>query len=1090
MERYTKSNVLNEESVQARLLGEPTFCYQETWLTLSFGKTSALLYYLAYQSAWVSRDDVLYLIWPDIEEKKARNNLRYMLSANRKLPHLRTLESENNRLRWLVQSDVHDFRAAVSEKHWSEVVRLYQGVLLQGVVADRIPEFASWLALERASLHKTYCDAVFKCTAELEAQGRYLQGAELLKTLHETDPFNEEVFRRYLELLALSGQRREAEKAYHLFEQSLKAEFGGEPENATLQLVTHLRQGKIFSNEHIQIRPYDAANPSLKKQSNLPINTTTFIGRTRELKEVIESLNHASCRLLTIVAAGGMGKTRLALEAGKELAKQFVDGVYFIPFDTVPSSDLVVPALADALNFSFFGRQAPKDQLLSYLETKNMLLIMDNLEHIPGSTTLIATLFKQAPELSFLCTSREPLNLQAEWLYDLSGMQLPLATGDFDNAQDSDAVKLFLQAGRKTKADFMIDASNLKSIVQICHLVEGMPLALELAASWLRVLSAPEISAELEKDLSSLKSKWQDAPKRHQSMQAVFDSSWQRLSKSEKLALQKVAIFQGSFSKKAAREVADTGLPLILLLTNKSLLRKTALGRFSQHPLMWQQTRTEAERSCDSFEKIAEKHASYFAAFLQEREAGHESLEASRVRGEIALELANVRAAWYWAIEHGREDLIDVALWSLFEFYKGEGRFQEGKDLFSYAEKTIARDSLVRARLLHKLGIFHNLHGTFAEGERLLELSLSISKQHKSKEDIAHALFVLNNNYNASGKKSYTYRKTKCREYLALFKEVGNHFFVARSLWHLTSFTKDPEENEALHQEAIRLFRQTESYFGLSAVLMTYAKDVLERHGAYEQANTLINEAFSIEKRRGIPFRLVWLYSSRGFILMAQGKYQEAETHLKEAVHIQKQFDIRYFGATALQTLGRLSRLQHDYENAQLYLQAALEQGKKPEDTLSIAITTTELGQLAFAEQDYSRAVELCTQALEHLSDKTHDESWHYVLCLKTLADAALALNDDKQTSKHLDKALKVAKIWRLKPLQLMLLSSYADLHLYRENKQGATRLLDFVVNHPASMFETKTLAQEKLELNDFNKVIDGELLELEDITEDLLRKA
>ena len=269
---------------------------------------------------------------------------------------------------------------------------------------------------------------------------------------------------------------------------------------------------------------------------NLPVLPTPLIGRQREVGELRDLLSHSDCRLLTLVGPGGIGKTRLAIEAASQVQGGFAHGVYFVPLAPVDTARYIVPVLADAVGFAFSSASAadPKAQLFSYLKEKQALLLLDNLEQLlaePG-IELLADLLVAAPRVTLLATSRESLGLQGEWVFEVQGLPIPDADGAEQHTPDTSA-ELFLQRARRVRVGFTAGPDDFPAIVRICQLVDGMPLGIELAAAWVRTLSCNEIAREIERGLDFLSVSARDLPARHRSMRADFDPSWQLLSEEE-----------------------------------------------------------------------------------------------------------------------------------------------------------------------------------------------------------------------------------------------------------------------------------------------------------------------------------------------------------------------------------------------------------------------------------------------------------------------------------------------------------------------------------------------------------------------------
>lgn len=329
-----------------------------------------------------------------------------------------------------------------------------------------------------------------------------------------------------------------------------------------------------------------ASSGVLSLKTNLPAFPTSLIGREREVEQLRQLLCDPQCRLLTLVGPGGIGKTRLAIETASRVQDVFTDGVYFVPLASVNSTRFIVPVIADAIGFTFHYASYvdPKTQLFSYLKEKQVLLLTDNLEHLwstPGIEVL-SELLANAQHVNLLATSRESLVLQGEWVYEVHGLPVPENPHKEGFAQNT-SIELFLQRARRAHVEFNATAEGLPAILRICHLVDGTPLALKLAAAWVRTLTCAEIAKEIERSLDFLRVSGRDVPARHRSMRAVFDHSWSLLSAEEQSVLSQLSAFQGGFSLEAAEQIAGATVFTLSNLVTKSLIRRSGKERYDLH---------------------------------------------------------------------------------------------------------------------------------------------------------------------------------------------------------------------------------------------------------------------------------------------------------------------------------------------------------------------------------------------------------------------------------------------------------------------------------------------------------------------------
>ncbi len=359
--------------------------------------------------------------------------------------------------------------------------------------------------------------------------------------------------------------------------------------------------GQLFPVD-TAVSPTSTASGRTLFSTNLLSQPTPFLGRRRELEAILQRLDDSDCRLLTLVGPGGIGKTRLAIQAAQHKVQIFPDGVFFVSLDIVNSPELIVSHIANVVRLPLMEGISSKMQLLNYLRDKRLLLIMDNFEHLITEAPLVAEIMGYAPDVQVILTSRERLNLRGEWIFEVKGMQipakpvrssLPKATAAEQDFMNYSAVQLFVQSARRICSDFVVSGTDMRHIVHICQLVEGFPLAIELAATWIRVLSCADIAQEIERNYEFLATNWRDIPPRHRSLQAVFDYSWALLSPTERDALVRLSVLQGGFSREESMTAANVSLGVLGSLVDKSFLQvgkmvqgETAVTCYEMHELI------------------------------------------------------------------------------------------------------------------------------------------------------------------------------------------------------------------------------------------------------------------------------------------------------------------------------------------------------------------------------------------------------------------------------------------------------------------------------------------------------------------------
>ena len=412
---------------------------------------------------------------------------------------------------------------------------------------------------------------------------------------------------------------------------------------------------------------------------SLPLPRTSFVGRATELVAIDRKLDEIDCRLLTLVGPGGIGKTRLALEAAARRVERYPHGVYFVPLASVASPELLAPAIAEALQFAVDGAHSgfsAQDQLLDYLSERSTLLVLDNFEHLVEGAGFLTEIIERAANVELLATSRERLGLQSEWTFDVDGLALT-----DDEKGSASAIRLFVERATQVEPGFALDDAGYSQALRICRLVDGIPLGIELAASWVSVLSCAEIADEIEGNIDFLTTSMRDVPDRHRSMRAVIDQSWRLLTDEQRRAFSRLSVFHGSFDRSAATAVGGADLRLLSELAAKSLLRRPDFGRFEQHELLRQYAAERLRLSPADEADAHGRHARHYAAMLVERQPALMGPELAVARDELRGDLDNLRAAAEWALADARGPTALPMLEAFYIFLWMHSWFEGGETL-------------------------------------------------------------------------------------------------------------------------------------------------------------------------------------------------------------------------------------------------------------------------------------------------------------------------------------------------------------------------------------------------------------------------
>jgi predicted ATPase/predicted amidohydrolase len=745
---------------------------------------------------------------------------------------------------------------------------------------------------------------------------------------------------------------------------------------------------------------------------NLPTPTTPFVGREGELAEIEKLLENPACRLITLTGPGGIGKTRLALEAATRKLTAFAHGVFFVPLAPLGSAEHLVPTMADSLGFSFYQGGDPKVQLLDYLREKEMLIILDNFEHLMEGASLMAEILRGAPAVKLIVTSRERLNLQGEWLIEVGGLE------------QRSAVELFLQSARRVCPDFAPSDGDAAEITRICALVGWMPLAIELAASWLRVLPLGEIEEEIRQSMDFLTASFRDIPERHRSLRAVFDHSWRLLSEEEKGAFRRLSVFRGGFGRKAAAEVAGVSLPVLSSLVDKSLLTRGQGGRYGLHELLRGYGREKLREDAKEEHEVRQRHCFYYAAFAKHHAERLVGGDQEVALNELKDELENLRAAWEFALENieekGLEDLID----GLYRFYEIRGRFQEGKEAFGGAIRALkerGKRNLLLAKVLARAGRFQHCLGSSKEAKALLEEGLALARELGDKKETA---FIL-----------------------TLVSEV-------------TSFLGNYHEAEGLLREALALTREIGDRFGAAWTLNALGT-VAWNLGKYEEAKALYQESLAIERELGNQRGMAITLNNLGIIHGLLGDLEEAQVLFTESLAISEKLGDLPSMSRCLNNLGVVATKLEDFEQARRFHERGLAIERETGNRSGIAGSLSNLGNLAYRMGEYEEAKRLY---LESLAERRETgDSVGVVISLMNLCEVCFAVGEDGEGYGYLREALgKALKIHAI-PMVLGCLAKMAGYFMRQGEKDRAAELLGLVLHHPALEIDAKEDAEDIL---------------------------
>jgi predicted ATPase/Tfp pilus assembly protein PilF len=694
----------------------------------------------------------------------------------------------------------------------------------------------------------------------------------------------------------------------------------------------------IYQLDHpeLPIRKFTGLRTLSNRPHNLPAQPTEFIGREHEIEEISACLRDPNRRLINIVGPGGIGKTRLALQTGALNFEKFQNGVFFIPLEnlTYGSIQFLVFAVADAINFTFYSREDPKLQLINYLREKEMLLIMDNFEHLVAEAGLLSDIIQQAPRVKLLVTSRERLRLKGEYVREIEGLDYPEREDD-PNFDQYGAVRLFIQSGRSVQPDLVLNADDRRALLRLFRLVDGVPLCIELAASWMRSVTCPEIVQELEKNMDFLDSTVQDMPKRHRNLRAVFEYSWILLTEREKVVFRKLSAFGAAFTREAAEKISGIGLTDIAAMVDKSLLRRRSDGRYEMFPLLRQYAEEKLTHEPVDDKTMRDRHAAYystlFQSLLDQYYQGREDVFLKSVDEDVE----NGRQAFLYAFEHEHFTEAESLISALQSFYEMKGWFLEAERLLSATEEKLtarhgtepgpgplrnflvlilrlkgvvlrcltqydrARSGLEKAQrllagkesdeamtVLSELGTIAYRTGDFDGARGMFREAMKYWEQFGAQRKVAHMLNSLGNIEFET--QQFEAAKEWYEKSLKIMREIGYNRGVATSLNNLGNiyFSVDKlTEAEECHRQSIEIRRAINDRHGLSSSYNNLGV-VFNNQGKPEAAIEQYLLALTLKREMGDLWGVCNTLLNIGSIYASLEKGPEARDRFREALQI------------------------------------------------------------------------------------------------------------------------------------------------------------------------------------------------------------
>ena len=927
------------------------------------------------------REQLLDLLLPEAEPAEAARTLRstlYLLRRVVDIPgapasHVQT-RGELLTLQPVLEGEPADdwLDAAAFARSAREALAKRDQGLCRAALAlytgEYLPEdrYEPWAERQREELASQHL-AVLLCLADLSrAVGEREEALRCLRTVLAADPCHEDAARDLMVLLAAEGRRGEALEVYRTLASALEEELGEAPGRETRAV-----RARLLAEAPAVLLP-------TARRTNLPAAFAGFVGREWERAEVARLLeaNDADRRLVTLVGAGGCGKTRLALEVARGLLADYADGVWLAELATLDDSALLAPAVATALGLAEDPHRPALDQLTAYLAPKHMLLVLDNCEHlVAASAALAASLLQAAPALHLLVTSQVALGVLGEHIWRVPSLSLPERDGvPAADLVAFEAVQLFLERSRAIRPGFSLSERNAPAVLQVCRRLDGIPLAIELAAARLTSLSVEQLAARLDDRFALLTAGNRAALPRQQTLHATIAWSVGLLSSGERLLLQRLAVFVGGWSLEAAEAVCSGhGLPERSVLEQLDGLVARSLVQVEEHEEAPRYRLLETVRlyaleiavAPVDLETVRERHLAWYLALAEQAAAQLRGMEEGRWLSRLETDHDNLRAALRRTRERGESERGLRLVAMLWRFWAARGHLSEGR---AWLEAALAVSgpsaAAIRASALDAGGQLAYRQGDYERAVELHEESLRLFRELQDKTGMSAALGHLGRVAHLRG--AYARAWALSEESLVLAREVGRRPSIAAALQRLGNASielGDYAQAARLLDEGRTLFRSLGDKYGIAATL-TLLGIVAQQQGDCAHACALYEESLALYRELDDTYGIANALLNLGHGLAPQGEYARATSALEQSLELSRKMGDRHSIAIALSDLGIVADLQGEYARAAGLHEESLSLSRELGNRHGIAGSLGNLGLIAFRQGHNRRAVALLQESL------------------------------------------------------------------------------------------------------------------------------
>ena len=917
-----------------RLFGTPALHDGRRWVEFGTTLDDALLCYLAMHPGWVARAVLAGRLWPDSNEAAARANLRWRLHRVRSRRGTEGLEATRHDVRWTVETDLQRFWQAYHDGDTDTMVSLARAPLLGDARFDTCPTIEAVFTRERELVHRAWRDAALAYARAASEAHRHADAAAVLARVLDADVLDEEALKAYLHAASREGQREQALRSFARFEQHLRDEFGLAPLAETQALVATIRQADRLGNTfqqslspgtpasarqrrfdppdagsmHAPVAPVDNDAPAV-----LPSFLTPFVGRTDEHERLTRLLRQDGERLVTLLGLGGAGKTRLAVEVARSSAKRFRNGVAFVDAAGVEDPARLACAISEAVAPRVQVGHDPVAQLIELLRERELLLVIDGFEAVAAAAPVIARLLASSPRVQVLVTSRVRLGLSGERAFEVHGLPCPEDGATPDATDPTPAEVLFEAVAARMLGAFEPSLRERASIARICRHVGGLPLAIELAATWVRVLNCDAIADELAASttLLALADGNGAGDGRHATFEQVFEASWALLEPDDRSVFAALAVFRGGFTRDTAADVAGAELRHLRTLIDASLVQRFD-DRYVLLDLIRHLAERELERSGEA-PAVRARHAECFTDLLEQQERDLAGPDQADALERLDRERGNLRAAWRFAAARCDVPLLMrmssgmAALWDL------RGHFEEAAHSFALAAQALDaaepsdEASLAWAWMCTREGWFRTYLGQFDAVEPALHEAAARLERHGAAPGIATVAYVLGAAANARG--DFEAGRSHLQRALAAFERLGDHAGVAScdiALGTLEELQGSFEPARARYLRSLRARERLGDSRGL-IVVRAHLGSIALALGSSAEADAHLQHALILSRSSGDAWGLAWTAYHLGELALALGHRKRARHWYEQALKGMAHLGHRHASTLPRERLGELS---------------------------------------------------------------------------------------------------------------------------------------------------------------------------------------